>query len=245
MLADRIDALAGSREASVTAGPRRSWPPGRSAHRRRRGARRRSRRPSGRSGHRRCTGRWTGRPTPGSTVSGRPSLARRIAEHGDRGDVIRHVGRKRVVEPDGRDGHRADDVDHRRTLRVAAQHQPGVGAGVDHVLDVGAGVVGAAGGRKEVEGGRVVDRVGADRPAADLAAQRVDERAADVPQARRIVGAAGEDRPRCRGSPGPMRSRGHQLAWATWPVREQRRRRSVRRRRRWVKRRTRSKGTAA
>ena len=130
-------------------------------------------------------------PHTGLTVSGRPSLGGRIAEHGDRGDKSGTLGGSGLLKPMPGPAPR-DDVDHPCALRVPAEHQPGVGAVVHHVLDVAAGVVGAGGGLEEVVGRGVVDRVGADGPAADLAAQRVDESTADASEARRLIGAARE-----------------------------------------------------
>ena len=79
-----------------------------------------------------------------------------------------------------RHGHRGDDVDDRRALRVAAEHQPRVGAGAHHVLDVGAGVVGAVGRRRgscrSPGSSRRRRRPSGRRP---CRAERVDERAAD------------------------------------------------------------------
>ena len=119
-------------------------------------------------------------------------LRSRVAEQRDRCDEVGGVRRQRVVESDGWEWHRRDDVDHCRTLGVAAQHQPGARAVGHHVLDVRTGVVGAARGREEVEGSRIVHGVGADRSAPDLTTQRVDEGLAYPAEAGRIVCAAGE-----------------------------------------------------
>ena len=54
-------------------------------------------------------------------------LRRRIAEHGDRGDVVGDQSGHRLVEADGGEGNRGDDVDDRRALRVTAEDEPGVG----------------------------------------------------------------------------------------------------------------------
>ena len=51
--------------------------------------------------------------------------------------------RQGAVETERADGRRKHHVGDRRAERVAAQHQPGVRAIVDHVLDVVAHVVGA------------------------------------------------------------------------------------------------------
>ena len=122
-------------------------------------------------------------PTRGSIVSGRPSLADGLPKTAIAATKSGVLGGSGLLNPIAGIGHRGDDVHHGRALRVAAEHQSRVGAGAHHVLDVGAGVVGAAGGGEEVVVGRIVHRVGADRTATDLAAQRVDECPADGSEA--------------------------------------------------------------
>src|SRR5215212_3985227 len=103
----------------------------------------------------------------------------RIAEGDDRRDEVRRVGRERVVETQDRHGYRGDDVYDSRALRVAAEHEPGIGAGTHHVLNVGACVVRPIAGEEKVIRRWIVHEVGADGAATDLAAQRLYERPAD------------------------------------------------------------------
>lgn len=87
------------------------------------------------------------------------SAARGIPEQGDRGDVIVRCGRQRLREPEAGQWCGGDDVDHGRTLGVAAEHQPRGPARAGHLLNVVAGVVRAVSGGQEITVGRVVDSV--------------------------------------------------------------------------------------
>ena len=125
-----------------------------------------------------------------------------------------------LLKPIAGDRHGGDDVDDGRALRVAAEHQPGVGAGVHHELDVRAGVVGAVSRGEEVVAGRVVDGVGADRAAADLAAQLSRRTCRRPVRGRALRWCRGRRRPRCRGSRRLTRCRGRRSAIGRYDGRE-------------------------
>ncbi len=111
-----------------------------------------------------------------------------VAEQRDRGDVLVDTRRQGAVETERADGRREHDVGDRRAQRVAAQHKPGVGATVDHVLDVVAHVVGAL---RDLGVGGVPHGIGVDGPV-HLGSQGADERVAQHARSGRFVAAAGE-----------------------------------------------------
>ena len=115
----------------------------------------------------------------------------RVTEGGHRDDVVGVLGRQRTAPADAADGNPGDDVDHRRALRVSAEHLRGVRALVGHVFDVLDGVVGTVTAVQLQQAGLVVDRVGVDVLAGVLA-QVVGKGLADVAQSGRFVGTAGE-----------------------------------------------------
>src|SRR4029077_3837487 len=97
----------------------------------------------------------------------------------------------RTAPADAADGNPGDDVDHRRALRVPAEHLRGVRALVGHVFDVLDGVVGTVTAVQLQQARLVVDRVGVDVLSGVLA-QVVGEGLPNASQTGRLVGAAGE-----------------------------------------------------
>ena len=118
-----------------------------------------------------------------------------FSEQGDRGNVVCHVGRHRVrytFRCSIRYDVRGDEAHHRCALGVSAEHHLGVGTGRRRGPDMGARVSNAVEGGGEVGGGRVVNRVYADRLCTGACAQRVHKCLPGWPDTGVLGGAAGE-----------------------------------------------------
>ena len=100
---------------------------------------------------------------------------------------------QRDAEIAAEDRNARQDVHHRRALRIAAEHQPGVGARRRHGRDAGARVERAVARGEEVIARRIGHPIGAQAAAAHLGPQRVHECLPDGSDAGGLARPAGED----------------------------------------------------
>ena len=106
-----------------------------------------------------------------------------IAEEGYRRNMIGCLGRH----------DRRSQIDDARALRISAQHHSCVGASPNHVLYVSTRIVATVSrAHRKIQSCRIVDRVGCQRPAKNLRAERVDECFAHDADAGRLGRAASE-----------------------------------------------------
>jgi hypothetical protein len=88
---------------------------------------------------------------------------------------------------------RRSQIDDARALRISAQHHSCVGASPNHVLYVSTRIVATVSrAHRKIQSCRIVDRVGCQRPAKNLRAERVDECFAHDADAGRLGRAASE-----------------------------------------------------
>jgi hypothetical protein len=123
-------------------------------------------------------------------------LVRGFSEEGDRGDVIGDVGghRVRYARCGGsiRYHIRGNEAYDGRALGVSAEHHLGFGTIRRHGLDMSARVTNAVDGTGEIGGGRVVNRVHANRLSGRARAHVIDESLSDPANARWLCGTACE-----------------------------------------------------